>query len=245
MSESTAPVRVAMYSDLHCPYAYLTSYHLRQLRDEYRGRVVIERKSLALEYVNKEPTPKPILDNETPTLLLAAPDIPYQPWHAPLSEWPVTMWPAFEAVKCAERQGPDAAAELDWAIRVAFFADSRCISMRHVLFELAEEVGLDRSRFAADFDGGVTKAQVLEEARDGWERLKVEGSPTFVLPSGEQRAYVGLPKVELDEERHYRIVAVEPAPCSGDDCLDLLRQLFDDAATARVNQPLARQGSLA
>ena len=113
MSESTAPVRVAMYSDLHCPYAYLTSYHLRQLRDEYRGRVVIERKSLALEYVNKEPTPKPILDNETPTLLLAAPDIPYQPWHAPLSEWPVTMWPAFEAVKCAERQGSDAAEELD------------------------------------------------------------------------------------------------------------------------------------
>ncbi|MDQ4099588.1 MAG: DsbA family protein [Chloroflexota bacterium] len=234
-----------MYSDLHCPSAYLTSYRLRQLRDEYRGRVVVERKCLALEYVNKQPTPKPILDNETPTLLLEAPDIPYQPWHAPESEWPVTMWPAFEAVKCAERQGPEAAEDLDWAIRVAFFAESRCISMRHVLFDLAAEAGLDLDRFAADFDGGVAKAQVLDEAKEGWERLKVEGSPTFVLPSGEQRSYLGLPKVELDEARHYRLVAVERAECDGDACLDLLRQLFDDADTARLNQPLARRGSIA
>ena len=229
MPEASEPVPVAMYSDLHCPYAYLTAFRLRKLEHEYRDRIVIECKSLALEYVNRQPTPKPILDNETPLILLEEPEIPYQPWHAPESEWPLTMWPAFEAVKCAERQGPEASEELDWAIRVAFFAESRCISMRHVLFELAEQVGLDLARFAADFDRGATKAQVLDEARDGWERLKVEGSPTFVLPSGEQRPYLGLPKVELDAERHYRVVAVEPAPCAGDACLDLLRQLFDAA----------------
>jgi hypothetical protein len=106
----------------HCPYAYVTAYRLRQLREEYRGRITISYKSLALEYVNRRPTPKPILDNETPILMLEEPEIPYQPWHAPLSAWPVTMWPAFEAIRCAERQGSDAAAELDWAIRTAFFA---------------------------------------------------------------------------------------------------------------------------
>jgi predicted DsbA family dithiol-disulfide isomerase len=221
---------IALYSDVHCPYAYVTAYRLRQLRDEYRGKVTISYKSLALEYVNRRPTPKPILDNETPILMLEEPDIPYQPWHAPLSEWPVTMWPAFEAIKCAERQGSDAAADLDWAIRSAFFAESQCISMRHVLFALAEKAGLNMARFAEDFDSGVTKRQVLQEAQDGWERLKVEGSPTFVLPSGEQVSYLGLPDVTLDEEQHARVVKLTPAPCGGRECLDVLREILDRAA---------------
>ena len=226
------PTRIALYSDVHCPYAYLTAFRLRRLLPEWGDRVVIEHKSLSLEYVNSQPTPKPILDNETPILLLEEPDIPYQPWHRPDSEWPVTMWPAFEAIKCAERQSPRLASELDWAIRVAFFAESRCISMRHVLFDLAEGVGVDMGRFAEDFDGGATKRRVLEEAREGWERLKVEGSPTFVLPSGRQYPYLGLPKVKLDKDRHYRVVSRQPAPCVGADCLDPLREMFAEAGAA-------------
>ena len=99
--------------------------------------------------------------------------------------------------------------------------------MRDVLFELAASAGLDMARFAEDFDGGVTKRRVLEEARDGWECLKVEGSPTFVLPSGEQRSNPGLPEVKLDEERHYRLVELKPAPCRGEACLDLYRRMLD------------------
>lgn len=223
------PVTIALYSDVHCPYAYLTAFRLRQLRDEYRDRVTIAYKSLALEYVNKQPTPKPILDNETPILLLEEPEIPYQPWHAPDSEWPVTMWPAFEAITCAARQSPALAAELDWAIRVAFFDQSRCISMRHVLFELAEHAGLDMAQFADDFDSGVTKRQVLEEAQHGWEQLQVDGSPTFVLPSGRQVSYAALPKVSLDKQRHFRATSLEPAPCQGEHCLAVLRALFNEA----------------
>ena len=228
------PIQLDLYSDVHCPYAYVTAYRIRQLLPEYRGRVRIAYRSLALEYVNRQPTPKPILDNETPVLLLEEPDIPYQPWHAPESEWPVTMWPAFEAIACAERQGWEFAAALDWAIRLAFFAESRCISMRHVLLALAESVGLDMPRFTADFDGGVAKRRVLEDAQSGWERLEVEGSPTLVLPSGRQTSYhdLGLPKITLDKDRHYRLVSVGPAPCHGDACLDLLRATFDTALQA-------------
>lgn len=221
-------VTLALYSDVHCPYAYVTAFRLRTLRDQYRGKVQIVHRSLALEYVNKQPTPKPILDTETPILMLEEPDIPYQPWHRPVSEWPVTMWPAFEAIKCAERQDMELAADLDWAIRQAFFADSRCISMRHVLLDLAEGIGLDLARFVDDFDSGVSKRLVLQEAQDGWERLRVEGSPTFVLPDGEQRSYLGLPKVKLDREQHYRVVSVTPASTGTDDRLAPLRQLLAD-----------------
>jgi predicted DsbA family dithiol-disulfide isomerase len=228
------PIQIELYSDLHCPYAYLTMYRLRQLRVDYKGRITIIHRSLALEYVNQRSTPKNIIEAETPILMLEELDIPYHPWHRPLTEWPVTMWPAFEAVKCAEQQGTEAADDLDWAIRQAFFAESRCISMRHVLFELAEEVGLEMGSFAAAFDSGIAKRRVLAEAQTGWETLKVEGSPTFVLPSGEQISYFALPKVKMDPQRNYRAARVEPAPCSGAACLDLYRQLFDRALSEAV-----------
>lgn len=181
----TAPIPIAMYADLACPYAYVSTYRLRKLHDAYRGTIVIEHKSLPLEYVNREPTPKALLERELPLLIREEPALPYQPWQRPDSEWSVTMWPAFEAVKCAERQNLALADELDWALRVAFFAESRCICMRHVLLELAQRVGLDGERFADDFDRGVTKYQVFQEAQEGWERLHVEGSPTFVFAFGE------------------------------------------------------------
>jgi hypothetical protein len=75
----------------------------------------------------------------------------------------------------------------------------------------------------------VCKRQVLAEAQAGWEQLKVEGSPTFVLPSGKQASYPALPKVELDQQRNGRVVALEPAPCLGPACLAALRALFDEA----------------
>ncbi len=43
-----APVKVDLYSDVHCPYAYLTAFRLRRLLPEYRGRVEVVFRSLAL-----------------------------------------------------------------------------------------------------------------------------------------------------------------------------------------------------
>lgn len=223
------PISIAMYTDLACPYAYVSAYRLRKLREEYRETIIIEHKSLSLEYVNREPTPKPLLDTELPYLMCEEPGIPYQPWRRPESEWPVTIWPAFEAVKCAERQSFTLADDLDWAIRVAFFAESRCISLRHDLLELAQQVGLDERRFANDFDRGVVKYQVLQEAQDGWERLHVEGSPTFVLPSGKQISNVGLPEIIVDAHYTDRVIAITPASCQGQSCLEIFRQMFAEA----------------
>lgn len=225
-------VLIKLYSDLHCPYAYVTAYRLRKLRPEYRGKIRIEHKSLALEYVNKRPTPRGIIAEETPIILLEEPDIPYQPWSRPDAEWPVTMWPAFEAVKCAARQSDDLAHELDWLIRSAFFEGSRCISMHHVIFELAEQANLDMGRFEQDFLSGRFRREVYEDARTGWEQLKVEGSPTFVLPSGEQRSYFALPKARLDKDRNYRLTRFEPANCRTSNCLDEYRTMFDDVLAA-------------
>lgn len=108
--------------------------------------------------------------------------------------------------------------------------------MRHVLFELAERDGLAMDRFVRDFDSGQTKALVVREARDGWERLKVPGSPTLVLPSGRQigdPVDLGLPEVLVDEHRYGRVIRLHPAPCAGEVCLELYRRMLDEASTVR------------
>jgi predicted DsbA family dithiol-disulfide isomerase len=73
------PIQIEMYSDAHCPYAYITAYRLRQLRAEYAGKIAIIHRSLALEYVNRRPTPRNIIEAETPILMLEELDIPYTP----------------------------------------------------------------------------------------------------------------------------------------------------------------------
>lgn len=228
----TAPTVIAMYADLACPYAYVSAYRLRSLRKEIRTSVAVAHKSLALEYINREPTPKALLEAELPILVREEPGIPYQPWQRPASEWPVTMWPAFEAVKCAEWQSLELADELDWALRVAFFAQSRCISLRHVLFDLAEQVGLEMGRFADDFDRGRTKYQVLAEAQEGWERLHVAGSPTFVLPSGRQISDVGLPEIVVDPSHPAQAPLVKPPGEPDQDRLEIFRRMVIEARQA-------------
>ncbi|MCC6945790.1 MAG: DsbA family protein [Thermomicrobiales bacterium] len=191
--------QIQMYADLICPFAYLVHCSWRSIRGEYEGQVEIVHRSLALEYVNRAQTPKRGIEAELPILFLSEPDLPYAPWHAPESEWPVTSLPAFEAVHCAHRQSPALGDDMAWAIRVAFFAGSRCISLRHVLIELAGEAGLDPIQFEADFDGGVCKQQVIDDARYGWETASVPGSPTWILPNGELVHDFGLTDMTVDD----------------------------------------------
>lgn len=204
---STLPT-IELFSDLHCPWAYLATYRLRRLWPAYAGRVLIRWRALSLELINRRPTPKNIVDIELPLIAEQEPDIPLGPWQAPEWTYPVTILPAFEALQCALRQGHEAAWEFNWRVRRAFFAESRCISMRHVLLEIAAECGLDVDRFRADFDSGSARPAVLAESARGWHELKVPGSPTFVLPSGRQVANPGAVRVTWGPE--HEVLAVEP-----------------------------------
>ena len=181
--------------------------------------------SLPIEVVNRRGTPKDILDQETALLQSIEPRLEIRAWARRDWEWPVTILPAFEAVKCAEAQGDAQASEYQWRVRQALFRDSACISLRHVLLDLAEEVGLD---IAHDFDSGRFRKQVMTEGHEGWHELKVRGSPTLVLPDGSIEAYPGLPEVTWSED-HARIEHVEPPH---DDPMDVLKGLLERARSA-------------
>ena len=204
-------------------------YRLRRLWPEYRGRLRVAWKALALEIKNEQPTPKFILDQENPLMAQQEPDLPIGPWRAADWQYPATLMPGFEALACAERQGDDPAWEFSWRVRAAFFAESRCVSMRHVLREIAGESGLDLARFTRDWDSGVQRSKVLAESHTGWEVLKVEGSPTFVLPSG--RHVHNPAALKATWSKNKEILKVDPPPdAPNGDWRTVYRDFLDEAA---------------
>lgn len=220
--------RIEVYADIACPWTYLVVWRLRQLWPGYEGRVEVIWRALSLEYINERATPKPAHDAEVALIRRIEPELPLGEWKRPDWQWPSTVWPALEALACAQAQSAAAGFAMSWALRHAFFAESRCLALRHELFAIARSSGgaLDLARFEADWDMGRHKGGVIEESRRGWHALKVNGSPTFVLPDGRRVSSPGLGEADIDEERGI-VRSYTPSP---GDPLAPLRDMLDLAA---------------
>ncbi|HEX6386340.1 MAG TPA: dithiol-disulfide isomerase [Anaerolineae bacterium] len=223
---------IEIYSSMECPYAYLATFRLRQVWPEYAGRVRLVWRALSLEYVNRQAHDKPTYDAEYGYFPQIEPALPWRPWSRPLWQWPVTLWPAYEALACAQAQGDKAALAMSWALRHAFFTKDCNLSLRHELLVVAERVAtegkLDLAQFEADWDHGRYKHTVIADSRRGWHELKVNGSATFVLPDGRQITNPGIGDVDFDEENN---VLRSYTPYEGDP-LDAYRQMLDAAIEA-------------
>jgi hypothetical protein len=215
-----------IYSSLDCPYAYLAVYRLRQVWPEFAGRVRLVWRALSLEYVNSSLVSRPLIDAERELFALIEPALPFHPWPRPAWDWPVTMWPAFEAVACAQAQNDEAGFAMSWALRHAFFAQGRNIALRHELFAIAREVAaktaLDIAEFEADWDDGRYKSTIIVESGKGWHELKVNGSATFVWADGRQLTNPAIGEIDFDETQY---ITRSYAPYVGDP-LQVYRELL-------------------
>lgn len=222
--------KLEIYSSLECPFAYIAVYWLRMVYPEFNGQVNLVWRALSLEYVNQGQTTRPTIRAELEALRRIEPDLPVQPWMRPDWEWPSTMWPAFEALACAQAQSAQAAYAMSWALRYAFFAESRNIALRHELLKIAESVAaensLDLAQFEEDWDTGQYKRSIVDESHNGWHNLKVQGSPTFVLPGGRQVHSPALEGLDFDEEA-LRVRSYTPPERN---TLDIFRDLLAEAS---------------
>lgn len=219
---------IEIYSSLECPYAYLATYRLRQIWPEFAGRVQVVWRALSLEYINQRVgTPPPMFEAEKNLFAQIEPALPWYAWPRPIWEWPVTMWPAFEALACARAQGHEAAWAMNWALRYALFGEGRPLSLRHELLAVAGEVAaksqLDLAQFEADWDSGRYKASVIAESRTGWHELKVNGSATLVLPNGSQVTNPAIGDIDFDEA-NYALRSYIPYP---GDPLEVYREMLE------------------
>ncbi|HEX2058878.1 MAG TPA: DsbA family protein [Actinomycetota bacterium] len=188
------PGRIVVFADIGCPWAHVAVHRLHETRARLglEERVVFDMHAFPLELFNGRPTPKKVLDAEIPVTGALAPDAGWQMWQRPDHEYPVTTLPALEAVHAAKEQGPRLAERLDRALRKGFFGESRNVSMRHEILEIASTVeGLDADALAAALDDGRARSALAED-RAVAENDAVKGSPHVFAPGGESAHNPGI-----------------------------------------------------
>ncbi|MGW3031147.1 DsbA family oxidoreductase [Streptomyces sp. NPDC001178] len=181
---------VIVYSDIGCPWASLGLFNLRRAAAEEGVRLTIDHRAFPLELFNSRPTPKWILDPEIAAVAEREPALGWTGWQGPESGYPVTMLPAMEAVQAVKAQpGPPEAGlaasdQLDAALRHAFYAESRCISVHSEILAIADDCPLvDTGHLDTALRRGTCRIAIFDQ----WEESKapeVTGSPHFFLPDG-------------------------------------------------------------
>jgi predicted DsbA family dithiol-disulfide isomerase len=196
-----APGTVVIYSDIGCPWAHAAVWRLWDARRSLglEDRVRFDHRVFPLELFNSQATPRNELEPEIPVCSSLAPRAGWQMWSGPDWQYPVTMLPPMEAVQAAKEQGLAASEALDRGLRRAFWGESRCVSLRHVILEVASETdGLDLALLATALDSGRARAAIFEH----WEVAKtdaVQGSPHLFVHDGTNAQNPGL-EVDWREE---------------------------------------------
>lgn len=177
---------IIVWSDPGCPWAHVAVARLHRFRAELglEDEVQFDHRVFALELLNERPTPKRILDAEVPVAGGLEPGAGWAMWQAPEWSYPVTTLLPMEAVQAAKAQSFQASEQLDRALRVAFYAESRCISLLPVILDVAERCpAVDAGSLAKALHEGVARGSVMDQAAEAATDA-IEGSPHLVLPDG-------------------------------------------------------------
>jgi predicted DsbA family dithiol-disulfide isomerase len=75
-----------------------------------------------------------------------------------------------------------------WAFRCAFFGDNRDIARWDVQCDIAEPLGVDIDAIGRLIHSGSAFARLAADYQDA-DKMRIEGSPSFVLDDGRQKLY--------------------------------------------------------
>jgi predicted DsbA family dithiol-disulfide isomerase len=190
---------VTIFSDVSCPWSTVAIHRLRVARDRDGLDVEFDLRAWPLELVNDgQSATREFVAREVGALSGVEPDL-FGAYDNPA--WPSTFLPALELVAAARRvHGLRAAADVDYALRLAFFRDGVNVSVRPGLeraLELADTFGgeLDGQAVLAEWDSGAPRADVLADFRRS-EGVGVQGSPHVFWPDGSSTVNPGIGGLE-------------------------------------------------
>lgn len=225
-----SPDTLAVWTDLNCSFAHLAVHRLHETRERLglTGVVHFDHRAFPLELFNLSVNERPGVDSEISVVGALEPTAGWRLWQGPDWRYPVTMLPALEAVQAAKEQGWTASEQLDRALRRAFWRDSRCISLRHVILEVAAGTGVvDVDDLAARLDSGSSRSAVLAQfaaARGD----RVVCSPHVFLADGTNLANPGVevhwvnggfgegyPTIDSDDPAVYEQLLLDAARLAG------------------------------
>lgn len=188
------PTTLVIFSDLNCSFAHLAVHRLHRTRTRLGldGLLWFEHRAFPLELFNCTVNERPGVDSEVAVVGALDPEAGWQLWQGPDWTYPVTTLPALEAVQAATAQGRHAAEQLDLALRRGFWAESRCISQRHVILDLAGTTGVvDVDQLAIALDSGSARSAVMTQYDIARDR-RVICSPHIFLHDGTNLANPGV-----------------------------------------------------
>lgn len=181
-----APGVIRVHSDIACPWSHLFVHRLRRQQEQLgvEGDLRIEHRALPLELLNGRAAPVPMVNAEVEALCRLEPDAGWATFDGEPWEYPVTSLPALVAVQAAQDPDIGRAEALDAALRRAYFADWRCLSLYPVVLEVAAAVdGIDVDALEAAIRSGRPQAEVWRQLEE-FSTLGLQGSPQVLLSDG-------------------------------------------------------------
>jgi predicted DsbA family dithiol-disulfide isomerase len=99
-----------------------------------------------------------------------------------------------------------------WSFRCAFFRDCRDISRWDTQCEIAEALGANINAIEECIHGGAAFARLAGDYQDA-DKMRIEGSPSFVLNEGRQKLYgnVGFRLMEANIQELLRVPGTDEA----------------------------------
>ena len=177
---------VDIWSDIHCPWAFVTVHRLRAARDKHQLDVVFLPRAWPLEWVNERGTPRSVVTTETAALASHEPE----QLNAYVNDsWPSTFLPAFELVAATRRLfGARAAENVDYALRKAFFRDSVDVSIEAGLCQALSIAvtlndSIDHDHVMHAWRRTNPRADVADDFQAS-RSLAIQGSPQIFWPDG-------------------------------------------------------------
>ncbi|MFC0861227.1 DsbA family protein [Sphaerimonospora cavernae] len=220
------PDTIVVFSDLNCSFAHLAVHRLHQARRRLglEGLLRFDHRCFPLELFNRTVNERPGVDSEVSVVGALDPGAGWRLRQGPDWSYPVTMLPPLEAVQAAKAQGLGASEQLDLALRRAFWAEGRCISLRHEILDIAAGSGcVDVDALAQALDDGRARSAVMDQftaARHG----RVTCSPHVFLYDGTDFANpgvrarwvngdfgVGFPVIDADDPTIYTDILARAA----------------------------------
>jgi predicted DsbA family dithiol-disulfide isomerase len=183
---------IQIWSDLLCPFAHVAVHRLWEARERLglSHQVTFDHHVFPLELFNG-PHPRRGTDTEAVALGQVAPDAGFRVWTDRDDLYPHTVLLAAEAVLAAKTQGTELSAQLDRALRKAFWSHSRSIAHRSVVLEVASETDLDVALLASDLDSGVCRRLLMDDFMVS-QSDEIKGSPHLFFPTGGSEVNPGI-----------------------------------------------------
>jgi len=203
-----APVAITYFSDVLCVWAYVAQVRLDEIVSRFGNDVKVDHKFCSVfgnsaEKISRGWADKGGYQGFNLHLKDVAKKFDHVEVHADvwLATRPASSDSAHLFIKALQTleaegaigpaDGRSASTELMWRLRCAFFQECRDVSDRKVQRDIADRMGIPATLVEREIDRGAAFAALAADYQDR-DRLKIEGSPTYVLNQGRQKLYGNL-----------------------------------------------------